>query len=78
MDPILTKWINTVQDTFDKYLARAVQLETWQFVSGAKYSTSMIDLFTFLEQPITLLHKVYIVYMYIHILAYITQWWSIL
>jgi hypothetical protein len=58
MNPIITKWINTMQENFNIYLERAVKLENWESVKG--YSSSYLDLFTFLEQPVTFLKQLYL------------------
>lgn len=58
LTPLLDTWINLVQDTFSQYLDRAIQMEKWIAISSTiKYSASVVDLFSILEQNTTLLYN---------------------
>lgn len=58
LTPLLDTWINLVQDTFSQYLDRAIQLEKWIAISNTvRYSASVIDLFSILEQNTALLYN---------------------
>ncbi|KAL0486881.1 hypothetical protein AKO1_001221, partial [Acrasis kona] len=60
LEPHLAKWISMIQSKFDGYLESSLKFEKYEFVENSKNGTSLIDLFTFLEQPIQMLQKMYI------------------
>jgi hypothetical protein len=57
--PVIHNWITKLQERFTVYMERSLSLEKWVAMSDEnKHSSSLVDLFTFLEQPLSNLYGI--------------------
>ena len=53
IEPAILEWISKWQEKFTIYLDRSVQLDKFEAMSDdIMHSSSLVDLFTFLQQPV--------------------------